>query len=60
MSHVVREAGGPIFKNNPKVMVKGTNLMCGGVKPIDNDFTSSRGHTSVKITKNYTSMSTSE
>jgi len=29
MSHVVRGAGGPIFKNNPKVLltVKGTNLV---------------------------------
>jgi len=36
-----------VFKNGHMVLmmtVKGTNLVCCMVKPIDNDSTSSRGH----------------
>jgi len=43
MSHVVRRAIGPIFKNNPRVLIKGLTL-CGGVKPIDDDSAGNRGH----------------
>ena len=45
MSQVVRGAGGPVFKNNPKFLwqLKGLTL-CGRVKSIDNDYVGSKGH----------------
>jgi len=51
----MREAIGPVFKNDPKA--KRNNLVCDRVKFIDNDSLQVvEVTTNVKITKNYTSM----